>query len=211
MFLKTLLLDPHEFFRDNPWADDFAAAAGVAVLSAIVTVINFLLIGVIIAQKVDATVTQNGQQVPLDSILWDIIVGNIILAFLAPLVGWVLLTGLLHIIIKLADGEGTFSDSLTVTGWGLVPTIFTAFLATGSIYLSLRGLPVIRSPDQLANLVQQIEGGAGIFGILIPLVAAGWQGYIWAFGIKHFHDLRTDTAVPIAGIVAFLLFLVSAI
>ncbi|MFC6731866.1 Yip1 family protein [Haladaptatus sp. DYSN1] len=211
MFVKTLLFDPGTFFEENPWADDLAAATGVVVLTALVTVVNLLLMGLIFAQKIDATVTHNGQQVSADSVLWDVFLGQLPVVFIAAIVGWVLVTAVLHIGIKLADGEGTFGDSLRITGWATIPTIFTAFLVTGSVYLTLRGQPISSSPEQFVGLVQRMQGGAGILGVLISLVSVGWQGYIWAFGMKEFHELEPDTALLIAGIVAFLLFITSVV
>ncbi|WP_338727561.1 Yip1 family protein [Haladaptatus sp. DJG-WS-42] len=209
--LQTLLFDPDAFFADNPWADDFVAAAGAVAAVAVVTVLNLLLIGVILTQKIDGTVTQNGRQVSMDSIFWDVLFGQLFTVFFAVFLGWVLLTVLLHIGIKLANGEGTFRDSLRITGWAMVPTIFTAFLGTLSVYLTLRGQPVTSSTSQLTALVARMEGGTGVLGIFVALIGTVWQGYIWTFGIKHFHSLKLDTAMGVAGIVALIFFLFSVI
>ncbi|WP_336361005.1 Yip1 family protein [Haladaptatus sp. ZSTT2] len=208
---RTLLFDPNAFFADNPWADDFMAAVGAVAVVAVFAVVNLLLMGVVLAWKIDATTTQNGRTVSFDSILWDVLVGQLFLVFFSMFIGWVIVAGMVHIGSKLADGDGNFTDSLTVTAWGMVPTIFTAFLATASVFIALQGELTVTSIGQLTALVSRLEGGAGIFGIVVPLISAVWQGYIWSFGIKHVHSLKLDTAMGVAGIIAVIFFIFSVI
>ena len=137
-------------------------------------------------------------------------VGGIVGAY----VRWLLYTVAFHAISAYVyDGEGTFQQTLGVTGWGFLPGIVGAVVTAVLTFYALQSMTLPTSPEQAQAFGQQLTRQplvvlSTVIGILFLL----WQAFLWTFAVEHargitLREAAITVAVPVA--VAVLLNLVS--
>jgi hypothetical protein len=140
-------------------------------------------------------------------------VGAVIMGFLS----WIICAAVFYIVSMLFGGEGSFTRTLEVTGYGLLPQVFGGIIGTAFSYQVISNLtiPPITNPEQIAEVSESLAGIiaadpltqiAGLVGILFVL----WSANIWIFGMKYARNLSTRNAaltvgIPVALYIAYIL------
>lgn len=240
--LSDALLHPDRFFEERMPRPSLGGAFVVVLLVAFVSTAIFGFVGWSMTQRMTGTTTIENPNRPADAFCNDdfftdgptnfseackrpktktVVVGDLVwkafqdkipLVFVGVLLGWPLTAVALHITSALAGGKGSFSNTLSVAGWGMLPSLVQALVGLGLFSLAIQHADLSGSnpqllADQLRSLVSKAQGGTllvSAFGIL-------WQGIVWTYGLKHVRRLPTGAAATAAGIVAVVLFLLSAI
>ncbi|MDY7081723.1 MAG: YIP1 family protein, partial [Halobacteria archaeon] len=90
-------------------------------------------------------------------------VGALISVFgaVAALVGtfvvWVVYAVVFYVISLFFDGEGEFKDTLLLSGWGFLPTIFSSLIGGIALYIALQNMAVPQNPQQFVTVTQQVQ------------------------------------------------------
>jgi len=142
-------------------------------------------------------------------------------AFIAFIVlWWVIMAGAFYVVSILFKGSGTFSSTLAVTGYGLVPTIIgTALSAISSLYYLPRiTVPIVRNiqdPAVIQNAIRDLMQDPAmqeysIVSLVFSVLFLVWSANIWIFGVKHARKLDTRNAcitvlVPVGIMILYLL------
>jgi hypothetical protein len=142
-------------------------------------------------------------------------------AFIAFIVlWWVIMAGAFYVVSILFKGSGTFSSTLAVTGYGLVPTIIgTALSAISSLYYLPRiTVPIVRNiqdPAVIQNAIRDLMQDPAmqeysIVSLAFSVLFLVWSANIWIFGVKHARKLDTRNAcitvlVPVGIMILYLL------
>ncbi|WP_313692183.1 Yip1 family protein [Halorarum halobium] len=116
--------------------------------------------------------------------------------FVVP-VFWLFQAGVLHALTAMAGGEGSFAGTLSVAGWGMVPSI-ARLLGVGAVILyQLRTTPVPGSPEGAVAALEAALAGLGTISIGAALVVAVWGGYVRTYGLASARDVSFDEALII--------------
>lgn len=196
--LRQLLFSPESFFAVRGRDELLRGVIPVVLLVGLISVLGYLAIGWVFARHSAVTVDQiSGTFLP-----------RVPMVLVATLVGWLLFAVGLHVTSALAGGEGSFLATLVVTGWGMLPSVVQTVAAVLALSITLQGEQFARDPSAFANQVQGLTG-AGLGPVFVggALVAAMWQGYVWAGGLQQMRDLERSRALVAAGMVATVLFL----
>jgi hypothetical protein len=194
--LRELLGSPGSFFEGRLPREGVAGGVvlAVAVAHTVVLLAGFGLLGVQLA-----------------ALSADLSTGEAVGTFLAGaavpslrvgvfvFVNWLVVSAVLHVLVKLRHGAGTFGDTLYVVGWSapvalLVPVAVVAGLALG--------LQNAGSAGAVARDVGVVRGTVGGLDLLATLVVLCVQGYVWSGGLQRTHDMDYDAALlPVIGTV----------
>lgn len=138
---------------------------------------------------------------PASTLIWEAFTDQLPVVFFGALVSWLLNGAAVHLLTALADGEGSFADSLAVAGWaeaGKLPML----IATTVVLLSLVGTSDFTTGE--AALEQQIAAfRSGLTHPAIYLsavVATIWQGYVYYYGMQHARAISQDAALAITAV-----------
>lgn len=230
------LLFPDDFFAERK--PQLARAFAVVFVVAIVTTAVVGAFGWVLSERITATTEVDNDARPPDwvcnsetdseaadmmqeecdepktktvevgDLVWDAFNDNLPFVFLATFFVWGLYAVGLHIVSGMAGGEGSFLDTLAVTGWGMAPSAIQVLVGVGLLYISLGGIDLSGSnPELLVEQVRSLTERAQGQTMVLSLLAAAWQGYVWTFGVKHARNLPTGAAASSGGTVALFVFL----
>ncbi|MGA9400321.1 Yip1 family protein [Haladaptatus sp.] len=238
--LSDALFHPDTLFEERTPRPSLGSAFAVVLVVALFSTAIFGVIGWSLSQRMTGTTQIDNPDRPADVFCNDefyqdnpvsdgcaqpktktVVVGDLLwkefqkkvpLVFVGILVGWPLTAVGLHITSALFDGEGSFSNTLAVAGWGMLPSLVQALVGLGLFYIALRhadlsGSNVELLTDQLQSLISKARGGT----LLVSALGALWQGVVWTYGLKHARRLQTGEAAAAAGIIAVLLFVMGAL
>ncbi|WP_236035364.1 Yip1 family protein [Haloarcula rubra] len=146
-----------------------------------------------------ATVT-----VEISALLWEEITGTLPWLFVGVLVVWFGLAVALHVGAWLGGGSGRFGATMEVAAWGLVPTAFvTAAAGVALVSFAAQADLASATPETLLSEVRTLQSGvSGLTFLLIQIVGAAWQAFVWAGGLRVAHELSRRAAVVVGVVVA---------
>lgn len=150
------------------------------------------------------------RQVDVGSKLWDAFVGRVPLVFVGTLLGWLLVAVALHATTAFLGRTGGFRRTLTVAGYGMVPSMLQTVAAVLAIWLAVRGETFTGDPQALADQFRALTSGIRPVATAGLLVATAWQAYVWAGGLDALHDCDREAAYLAAGVVGLISLLLSA-
>jgi len=143
-------------------------------------------------------------------------------AFIAFIViWWVIMAGAFYVVSIPLKGSGTFSSTLAVTGYGLVPTIIGSALSALSFlhYLPRIAVPVVRNiqdPVVIQNAIRDLMQDPALHeysmvSLAFSILFLVWSANIWIFGMKHARKLDTRKAcisvlLPVGIMILYMLF-----
>ncbi|WP_123537350.1 Yip1 family protein [Halosimplex salinum] len=197
----ALLTDPNEFFRERQADPSLIGPLVVILLIAAVNVIASIL-----QSRFRAQVFESGQ---FDAGLMGAVQAiTLILVVAGPFVIWLLYAGVFHGVSALFDGEGDFSTTLALVGWGFVPSILGSIAEAAIRYyrFNVRGVEV---PSEITMETMQEFSRNLQTGPLVALIAVLgivftlWSAFLWTFAVKHARNLTLkqaglSVAVPVA-------------
>ncbi|WP_227352746.1 Yip1 family protein [Haladaptatus salinisoli] len=233
--LLDALFRPDSFFRKRAPRPSLGGAFAVVLVISLVTTVALGAIGWQMSRGMMATGVDNPnrppdwvceertgtdvgfhgcdrpRKVPLGDVMWDLVGKTLPFVFVAPFLVWIASAIVLHALSAFGGGEGSFGNTVSITAWGMLPSLFQTAVGFGLLYLTLRDAELGGSPEavaeQLRLLVSKIRGGS----LLLSAVASLWHWYIWTYGLKHARNLSTEAAGTSVGVVAFLVFLFGAV
>jgi len=117
-------------------------------------------------------------------------------AFVAFIVlWWVVMAGAFYLVSHFFKGKGTFSSTLAVTGYGLVPIIVgSALSAISSLYYMPQvAVPIVRNLQDttvIQNAIRDLMMDPAmheytLVSFAFSLIFLVWSANIWIFGVKH--------------------------
>ncbi|ELZ86569.1 hypothetical protein C453_05509 [Haloferax elongans ATCC BAA-1513] len=115
---------------------------------------------------------------------------------LVPLV-WLVEGSMLHVGSSLVGGEGRFTDSLAVAGWGMVPTVGRILAVGVFITYQFRNLSLPSDPEGATQAIQASLSGLDLVSGAIMLVVVAWATYIRTYGLARARDLSVENAAVV--------------
>lgn len=124
--------------------------------------------------------------------------------FVAVPIAWLLTAVGLHVASAVAGGRGSFTDTLAVAAWGMVPTGASALAATTVLYWNLRHTTIrATSPEAFERQAEAfVAAQPDPLLTAINVLAVAWAAYVHFHGVRHARDLSRDGAAATAGVVA---------
>ena len=145
---------------------------------------------------------------PGDMTAFMAVIGGIGLVFGLVWLVFVLLfyAGSFYGLTALFNGEGSFTDTLAVVGWGFAPKILAE--AAGLVAAIYTGVVWMMSePPAQGEMLDPIIGPTGTFFLgLVTIGALCWSTYIWYFGIKKVRNVDATGAAVSVGLPVFVAF-----
>ncbi|WP_224332596.1 Yip1 family protein [Haloprofundus halobius] len=232
---RTPLLHPDEYFRERAPGLGFGRALATALLVALLTTAAVGFVGWQFSEALDTTITVENENRPPDWVcedngddwpgcdepetrelnlgdeLWDRFAGLLPMVFLLSLLGWLVVGAFLHLLSRGGD-RGTFADTLAVAAWGGVPMLVESAVGLVAASRVIRETSFSETPEAL---LQQLQGLQSFLdwpvAFAVGLVVAGWQLFVWRAGLEHARGLDSDVALRVAGLVAFVVFLLGIV
>ena len=127
-------------------------------------------------------------------------------AIVGTFLRWLVYAGVFHALSSvLYDAEeGSFRDTLALTGWGFLPAIGAAIVASVAAFVVFSGTTFPSDPAAMAAFARELQNRpellvANLLGIVFLL----WQGLLWTFAVKHGRGLELreaaiTVAIPVA-------------
>jgi len=226
---RTPLLRPDRFFAERDFHATRLLIVGTILVFSLPAAVGG--VGWVLTDHVDGTVMVDNPERPPDTFCEsapdsmtdgcdapaqieqdvDVLLRDAMDEFMGPaLLGFpivlAILAGVLHAGAWMADGTGGVGESIAITLWGLVPSIFALPLAIGLMALLLD--PMTVSPGANPSLlVEQLRTDLQpmvTWGPIISGVTTLWGAAIWRFGLEYKRGLDRVEASVLAGIVAVL-------
>ncbi len=237
VLVRDALARPDRFFRERRVGTSLAAGFVVVLVVALGLTAGVASVGWLFTESIDATETiDNPNQPPewvcdqhaddpdsafanacegepdeieidVGEVVWEEFVGVLPWVFLAGLLAWPIAGGVLFLAGRLAGGDGGFGDTVAMAAWGLVPELVGVVIALADVSLSLHGTTFTGSPEAIVADLEAATDGVTWRATLGSLLVAGWQTYVWAYGLKHVHGIPIARAGVAAGVVALSWFL----
>jgi hypothetical protein len=232
VLVRDALARPDRFFRERRVGTSLAAAFVIALVVAVGTTAGVAGVGLLFTESIDATETvDNPNQPPewvcdqhaddpdsafanacenepdeieidVGEVVWEEFVGFLPWVFVVGLLVWPIAGAVLFIAGRLAGGDGGFGDTVAMAAWGLLPELLAVAVALVDVYVALRGTTFTGSPESIVADLEAATDGATWRATLGSLFVAGWQAYVWTYGLKHVHGLPVGPAAVAAGVVA---------
>ncbi len=78
------------------------------------------------------------------------------LIFIGPFVVWIVSAIAFHVLSTFGDGDGSFGNTLSVTGWGMLPSLLQLFGGFGLLYVTLRDVQFASNPEAVMGQMQSL-------------------------------------------------------
>ncbi|WP_267642409.1 Yip1 family protein [Haloarchaeobius amylolyticus] len=241
MSLRDLLVDPAAFFAPDARGRDLGPAFAAVLLAALVVTGAAGAMLYVASTSITGTVTVDNPERPPDwvcsddspmendsvfedgcnqpktldrdagALFWNVASGQLPILFVGLLLLWPILGVGLHVLTALGGGEGSFTRTLAVTGWGFVPTAIAGVVGAAAVSAVLAGKTFqLSNPDAFVREFRAVFGGTlGALLLVLRLGTTAWQVAIWGYGLERLRHVSRAAGFTAAGIVAGLLFLLS--
>lgn len=203
--MMDLLTDPHGFFEAEAESPSLTGPTLVVLLVAVIGIVGSLPV-----LQATTAVMPDEAAIFSTAIYASGVVGGII----GVLVVWLLYTVGFHVVSAVVFGaDGSFRDTLALTGWGFIPRIPEGIIAAAVTYIAFTGVTLPSDPRQVSLFVQQLQQDP-LFQLTswLTLMFLAWSAMLWTFAMQHGRELSLreaslTVAVPVG--VRVLLFLLS--
>ncbi|MCT9095705.1 YIP1 family protein [Haloarchaeobius sp. HME9146] len=241
MSLRDLLVDPAAFFAPQEPGRDLGAAFVAVLLSTLVVTGAAGAMLYVASTSMTGTVTVDNPERPPDwvcsddypmgndsafaddcdkpktldrdagALFWEVASGQLPVLFVGLLFMWPLVGVGLHFLTALGGGEGSFTRTLAVAGWGFVPNAIGAVVGAVVVSAILAGKTFqLSNPDTFVREFRAVFGGTlGAALLVLRLGATAWQATIWGYGLERARHVSRAAGFAAAGIVAGIVFLFS--
>lgn len=190
--LRQVLSSPRAFFRGRSpdLGDVLWVLAAVVVVKVVAVVSVEWLLG-----AVDASSGSLGARLAGLAVVLTLLMGALFL------VGWVLVSAVLHLWAMSFDGTGSFRETLYVVGWSTPAALVVPLVLTLGVALLVLGGGV---GGESAALSGAHPDAISLVGTVGSLLAIAWQGYVWRGGLRLVHGLSRDRATRAAALTGFM-------
>lgn len=198
MSLAALLTDPRSFFRER--ADDPSLLFPAVIVA---------LLGVLTAATTipSTRATMTAMPPEVQGFGTAALVIGAAVAFVIAFILWLIFAGIFHAISSVAfGGEGGFTDTLAVTGWGYVPRLLSAavnFVAAYVVYSGVDFSSAQGDPQAISQTAQQLSNDPLLMTASIVTIAVTlWSGALWTFGLAEVRNIEVrEAAISVAIVV----------
>lgn len=137
------------------------------------------------------------EEVPARSVLRDAVTNQLGFVVVAIPIGWLLVTGLVHVLSRLAGGSGSVGTTAGVVGVASLPSAVQAVAA----YAGLRLLLADRTVTEVDRLATVVRDAAG-HPLLVAVVVLGtaWSAAMVYAGLRESRGHDAPAAAAIAGL-----------
>lgn len=199
---RTPLLYPRSYFESRGFELRPAAlAVGLAALTVSLALLGF---AILLSQRLEA----NGHPEAAGAV-WGIVGGQLVVVIGALLIGWLLVSGVLHLLARATmSHESSFGETMVIVGWGTAPTVITSIVAFAFLSNALLNTS-LTSPEAF---VSSFESNLAAFDgprALISFLLACWQTYLYGNGLTVEFGDESWTPYLVGGAVAFIGWLLS--
>ncbi|ELZ91894.1 hypothetical protein C440_16319 [Haloferax mucosum ATCC BAA-1512] len=111
----------------------------------------------------------------------------------APLV-WLFEGFFLYLGGLVVGGEGRFTDTLVVAGWGMVSKLFRLLVVVALMSYQLSQLSLPDSPAGARDAILGVISGVSPVAAVAVFVAIAWGTYIRTYGLARAHDVDVSSA-----------------
>ncbi len=203
--LRQLLFAPSDFFAERTRRDEVAGDI-VALVAALHFVFFVGIFAVIILQL--GLLSEMSFRQLLVAVGGPVIVQGVVLVVLVFL-NWLIVSGVLHVVVKLVDGDGPFGATLYVVGWSSPVALLAPLVSSAGVIVAFTGVSSSAAVSAQLASARATVATTGILGAGLVLL---WQGYIWAAGLRDTHDTSQEDAwlasavTVVIGLIAVVLF-----
>ncbi|MDD3932439.1 MAG: YIP1 family protein [Methanoculleus sp.] len=119
-------------------------------------------------------------------------VGGAIFAGVVTLLGWAIGSLIMHVIVKILGGTGSFWSTLSTVGYGNLPQVFSGLLTVAVVLIYHPDLTAIATagPAALGTMAPAI-----VVATVVGFVVLVWSVVIETYGLVHAHDLSFGRAL----------------
>lgn len=116
---------------------------------------------------------------------------------------WLFQAVVLHAGSVLADGEGPFTDTLAVAGWGMTPGLARTLGVMALVVYHLRTTPIPGDPEGAITALQAALGGLGMVSLLAAVVVGVWAGAVRVYGLAAARNISVGQALVLVTATTF--------
>lgn len=190
--VPDILVDPNSFFERESKNPGWIWPIGIVVLAAMVGILGSIPI-------LQATLANLPPEAGALSSLFYVF--SILGGLLGTILFWLLYAGSFHVISAVAfDGNGTFSSTMKLTGWGFLPHVFSGLISASVNFYVFWNATFPSNPAEIASFVASLRS-QGIFYVsqLLGMAFLLWSTFLWIFAMRHGRDLTMrEAAITVA-------------
>jgi hypothetical protein len=191
------VIDPEAFFEQRANDLSVVSAGLIVLLAAIINVAGTVLLfrGIFSAAS----------ELP-DGVTAIMYATSVIGILVVSVVVWLLFAVAFHVFSTFVyDGDGSFVETLAVTGWGSLPKVFAAILSlvVVSYVVFVQGLatPDFSDPRAIQQYIQSIQTRPMFQLSTVGTIGATlWGGFIWISGVSEVQDIPERDAFVVVAI-----------
>jgi len=194
---RTPVLRPDEYFERNGF--DTRPAFAVVGVTALVAVGPVLALGAFATEQFASAGGDATGAVWFFVLLYvGVFLSGVVTA---PLVSAVVL----HVLARAAcDNEGQFEHTLVVASWGLLPAIPVLLAVHGSLGATLADATTVTPKLFLGELFGTLVApDAPPLAFAAGFLVAGWETYLYGYGLSVAFDADLSRSLVVGGVVAF--------
>lgn len=202
--VPDLLTDPDAFFEREAEDPGWLRPTGIVVLAAVVGVLSSVPV---LRATMGSLPPEAGALGPVVYVIGA--AGGII----ATLVFWVLYSLVFHVISAAAfAGEGSFGDTMKLTGWGFIPHVISGLIGAAVNFYVFSTVQFPSNPARMGAFVTSLRSQplfvvTQVLGIAFLL----WSAFLWAFAMRHGRKLTLrqsgiTVGVPVAIVLLYRLY-----
>lgn len=194
--LADLFVDPDRFFEVV--ADD----PGLLQPAVVVT-----LLGIVSALSTVPVMQATMSAMPEEAGAFAAVFSAVgaIAAFVFAFVIWALYAAAFHVVSALAfDPDGSFTDTLAVTGWGFAPGVIGGAISAAISFYAYQNVDFPSDPARVQEYAAQLQSRPiFLVAFVVGIVFLFWQAFLWTFGMRHARGLTLrEAAITVAAPVA---------
>lgn len=195
---RTLVTDPDSFFRDRT---ESASLRWPAAIVTAVALVGAASAAVELGPTLELTsrMFNESQMDTIGPVFQVIQIASLAFGIVFSYVLWVIYAAVFYGISVVFDGDGDFSTTLAVVGWGFLPNVFSslASLAITHYRYNVVGidLPANVTAESMQEVTRQLSTGPLLaLSAAIGIVFTLWAAVLWTYGMKHARTLSLRNA-----------------
>lgn len=128
--------------------------------------------------------------------------------------GWFILwTGgafLLHVAAKIAEGDGSLTETFAIAAWSGVPSALASIPAVVLVGYAVQSAELsLENPERTREAIETAVAPAEPVLLLFTVIGTLWQAGIWYAGLVSRHDLDTGQATIVSAVFWVVMLLMS--
>lgn len=213
MSITDVLTDPDSFFEGRVEDPSLLVPVVLVLLTALLAAIaaspEAELSGEITSMTLENESTEANQTVQ-NFVATGLEVVAVGWTFVETLAGWLLYSLVFYVIARFGfEGDGSFGNTIALTGWGYVPAVIDQVISVAAAYAVFGGASLPETARAAQEMITDLQSDPILLAASIAgLALLAWSGVIWTYAMAHLHDLsRRDAAITVGIPVALVMLL----